>query len=187
MTDEGCPPAFRISNFSMSTTATATESDAYRVGIDPDDAFDDLAFTDPTVCSRCFVLIRRHDTFRPDATQGVSKYAPEERCVRAHDGDKGYRLSQTNGYGYRPIYEPRTFCGQCGSQSGRADDDPLSQRQAVSFADNLYDRLRDADVHVDKRALKYLVGQLKEDQRVADYDTEIFRRATKVAIKRARY
>lgn len=171
----------------MSTTATASESDTYRVGIDPDDAFDELAFTDPTVCSRCFSLIRRHDTFRPDADGGVSKYAPEERCVRAHDGVKGYRLSQMNGYGYRPIYEPRTFCGECGSRSGRADDDDLSQRQAVSFADNLLDRLHEADVRVNERALKYLVGQLKADKRVQGYDTEIFRRATKVAIKRARY
>jgi hypothetical protein len=171
----------------MSTTASATESRSYRVGIDPADAFDDIAFTDPTVCSRCFALIRRHDTFRPDATQGVSKYAPEERCVRAHDGVKGYRLSQMNGYGYRPIYEPRTFCGECGSQSGRADDDALSQRQAVSFADNLLNRLHEADVCVKERALKYVVGQLKGDERLQGYDTEIFRRATKVAIKRARY
>lgn len=170
----------------MSTRATASEDHEHRFGVPADKAFDELAFHDRTVCSRCFCLIRRHDTFRPDADGGVSKYAPEERCVRAYDGGKGYKVVEWGNYGYRPLHEPRTFCEECGSQSGRADDDTLSQRQAVTFASNLLDRLHEAQVRASKRALKHLVKELKSDPRVVDYDTEIFRRATKIAIRRAR-
>lgn len=183
----------------MSTSATASGT-SYRVGIPADKAFNEIAFHDPTVCSRCFCLIRRRDTYRPDTDIGVSDYAPEERLRRAFNGGKGYKTESTESppewesvipsedyvYGYRPLHEPRTFCESCGSQSGRADDDSLSQRQAVIFASNLLDRLDEANVRASKRALKRLVKGLKSDPRVADYDTEIFRRATKVAIRHAR-
>lgn len=170
----------------MSTSATAP-SDSHELGVPADKAFDEIAFHDPTVCSRCFSLIRKRDTYRPDVgIGGVSKHAPEERLRRAFNGGKGYKTEVVDEYGYRPLHEPRTFCEDCGSQSGRADDDSLSQRQAVSFAGNLFSRLREANVRVSERTLKYLVGQLKEDKRVQGYDTEIFRRAVKVAIRHAR-
>lgn len=174
----------------MSTSQVPTESRQYSIGYDPDDAFDDIAFNDPTVCSRCFALIRRHDTYRPDADGGVSQYAPTERCIRAFNGAKGHKIAQTNDYGYRPLHEPRTFCGECGSQSGHADDDDLSRCLAVQFADNLADRLVEANVvYLDgvlRDALKYLIGRFKSDDRLHGIDTEIFRASTRIAIKHAR-
>lgn len=124
--------------------------------------------------------------FRPDADGGVSKYAPEERCVRAYDGGKGYKSESVDPYGYRPLHEPRTFCDECGSQSGRADDLDLSRRNAVLFADNLADRLYEAGVRASRDDLKEAVGLFKSDERLHGVDTEIFRRATKIAIRRAR-
>lgn len=192
----------------MSTTASASEeSNSPRpgLGIDPEKAFDQLVFNDRTICSRCFRQIRRYDTYRPDADGGVSKYAPEERCVRAFDGAKGYKFESTDNvpdwaddseslipveefeYDYRPLHRPRTFCGECGSQSGRADDLVLSRSNALLFADNLIERFNEANVALDERALKYLVQELKSREKLCGYDTEIFRRATKVAIKQARY
>lgn len=169
----------------MSTSATASGT-SHRVGIPADKAFDELAFHDPTVCSRCFCLIRRHDTYRPDADGGVSKYAPEERVVRAFDGGKGYKTEPVDEYGYRPLHEPRTFCDECGSQSGRADDLILSRRDALLFAENLIERLENANVAVNRHALKYAVREMKSREQLRGYDTEIFRRATKVAIRHAR-
>lgn len=191
----------------MSTTASAvTESNCPRpgLGVDPDDAFDQLVFEDRTICSRCFKQIRRYDTFRPDADGGVSKYAPQERCVRAFDGAKGYKHDCTEivpdwdderspipaaayAYDYRPLHRPRTFCGECGSQSGRADDLVLSQRDAVCFAENLIDRFEEARIAIDRRAVKYTVRELKSREELCGYDTEIFRRAVKLGIKHARY
>lgn len=170
----------------MTTTATASESQASRLRIPAENAFDELAFHDPTVCSRCFARIRRHERFRPDATQGVSKYAPDERYVRAFDGEKGYTTEADNSYGYRPIHTSRTFCGECGAQSGRADDLVLSRRTALVFADHLYERFEDADVAIDRHALKYTIRELKSRERLRGYDTEIFRRATRIAIEHAR-
>lgn len=193
----------------MSTTANASSEESNRsrpgLGIDPAEAFDQLVFNDRTICSRCFRQIRRYDTFRPDADGGVSKYAPEERCVRAFDGEKGYKLECTDAvpdwvddsdslipaeeyeYDYRPLHRPRTFCGECGSQSGRADDLVLSQRDALLFADNLIERFQEANVAIDRRAVKYTVRELKNREKLCGYDTEIFRRATKLGVKRARY
>lgn len=174
----------------MSTTATAPESqtNSPTLGIPPEQAFDELAFHDPTVCSRCFSLIRKRDTFRPDVgIGGVSKYAPEERLIRWYDGERGYKTEATNEYGYRPLHNPRTFCSDCGSQSGRAEDIDLSRRTAILFTENLLTRLREAGVHVDQQALKYTVGTLKSDERLEGADTEIFRRAVKLGIKHARH
>lgn len=170
----------------MSTSAPAT-SESNHLGVPADKAFDELAFHDPTTCSRCFALIRRHDTFRPDADGGVSKYAPEERCVRAYDGGKGHKIEPVDEYGYRPLHEPRTFCDECGSQSGRADDLDLSRRNAVLFADNLFDRLREAGVACDRDDLKRAVGLFKSIEGLNGRDTEIFRRATKIVVRRARF
>lgn len=190
----------------MSTSATASD-DGFELGVDPETAFDELAFHAPTVCSRCFSLIRRHDTYRPDADGGVSQYAPEERLIRAFDGQKGYKTDVVETepepslrpkddirippedyvYGYRPLHEPRTFCSDCGSQSGRADDDDLPRRMAVIFAGNLANRLHESGVDIDTSELKRAVGLLKSKEELNGRDTEIFRRATKIAIKRERH
>lgn len=190
----------------MSTTATAS-ADGFELGVDPAEAFDELAFKNPEVCSRCFCHIRTHDTYRPDVGfGGVSKHAPTERLIRAFDGEKGYKTEiiehepepslrpmddirippEDYVYGYRPLHEPRTFCSDCGSQSGRADDDDLPRRLAVIFAANLANRLHEAGVTVDTDELKRAIGLFKSREDLNGCDTEIFRRATKIVIKRAR-
>lgn len=157
------------------------------LGVPAEKAFDELAFNEPTVCSRCFSLIRTRDTFRPDVLSGVSQYAPEERLRRAFDGTHGYRTEDMDEYGVQRVHRPCTYCSECGSQSGRAEDHDLSRRNAIIFADNLIARLQESDVDVDTHALKFTVGKLKSDERLNGVDTEIFRRATKLGIKRARY
>lgn len=182
------PLALAFFSQSMSSSQPASNSQSYSLGVDPSDAFDIYAFHSPTVCSRCFSLIRRYDTFRPDAGGGVSKYAPEERCVRAFDGEHGYKHEnfEHDEYGYRPFHRPRTFCSECGSQSGRASDDDISRRRAVVFAGNLVNRLREGGIAVSDRTLKYLVGKFKSDERLDGVDTEIYRRSVKIAVRRAR-
>lgn len=167
----------------MSTTAN---SDGFTIGIAPDDAFDDIVFFEPTTCSRCFSLIRRHDTYRPDASEGVSKYAPEERLVRAHNGTNGYRTDGGDKYGYRPTHDSCTYCSECGAQSGCADEQDLPRRLAVQFASNLADRLHEAGVAIDTDELKRAVGHLKSKEALNGCDTEIFEAATTVAVRRER-
>ncbi|WP_330633700.1 hypothetical protein [Halocatena halophila] len=168
----------------MSTTAS--NSDGFELGIDPENAFDEIVFHEPTVCSRCFCLIRRHDTYRPDTDGGVSDYAPTERLRRAYIGVKGYKTEELDEYGYRKIFEPRTFCDECGSQSGRADEQNLPRRLAVQFAANLANRLHEEGIKVNTAELKRAVALLKSKEELTGYDTEIFERATKIAIQRAR-
>lgn len=189
----------------MSTTDISSDSHEHRQpGIPADKAFDEIAFHESTVCSRCFSLIRAYDDYRPDVgvCGGVSRYAPEERLRRAFDGTKGYKITPTEEkpdridqsaiaaedyvYGYRPLHEPRTFCAECGSQSGRADDLDLPRRQAIIFSQNLANRLIEADIDIEPDELKRAVGLMKSKEGLNGCDTEIFRRATKIAVERAR-
>lgn len=173
----------------MSTsTVPAIANATYRPpGIPADKAFKRLVFHEPTICSRCFVKIRELDTYRPDTDAGVSSYAPTERYRRAHDGEKGECVHEYDGYGYRPFHSPRTFCGDCGSQSGRADDAHiLSKAAMMEHAQNLADRLDEAGVVVHADILSGLVGKFKSKPKLSGYDTEIYGRATKLAIRHAR-
>lgn len=171
----------------MIATATTSDSHEHRLGIPASKAFDEIVFNDPTVCSRCFSVIRKRDTYRPDVgIGGVSRHAPEERLRRAYDGERGYRCEDMDEYGEIRVYHPCTYCGECGSQHGRADNGDLSEALACEFAGNAADRLRESSMTVSRDALQYAVGKFKRMSEIQGYDTEIFRRATKIAIRRAR-
>lgn len=88
--------------------------------------------------------------------------------------------------GYRPVHASRTFCGNCGSQSGRASEETLSIRRALSFAEHRTGRFRAANVAGDGSVIEYTVKTLKRDDRLNDDDTEMFRQATTLGIRHAR-
>lgn len=160
---------------SMSTTQ-ATSFQAVRQ-YTPADAFDEFVFHNPDTCSECFERIKQTEVdIVPYGTVGTRERQWSHRAgagVLGH-GEVGNR-----------VFAPRTFCGECGSQSGRAYSDTLTQRQAVNRARTLADRLDEAGIPTNERVLRYSVRKLKSDTRIQGMDREIFARATKLAIQKA--
>lgn len=180
----------------MSTTASATASSfpSAQSGIDPDDAYDELVFHNPEFCSQCHRQIRAYDDYRPEVEaenkQGgkVSKYAPEERYRRAYHGSQGYRVQDMDDYGELRVHRPTTYCDECGSQHGRADGSrTLSESNALDAARYLVGALEHQDVDLDRGALYHVVKEGKSRRDLQGHDSDLFRRATEFAIKRARY
>lgn len=196
-------PGLRFCSMSLSDDSLPSASHS-PPGIPADRAFWELVFYNPTTCSRCFSLIRDRDDYRPDTDGGVSSYAPRERFRLAFDGSKGYDfdLSETvpdyitprspipRGdylYGYRPFHHYQSYCGSCGSHSGKPiDSDTLSKHQAKDYAFTLADRLIEEGVCVEHDHLSYCVGKFKGYRNLASLDIKIFARSTKIAIEHAR-
>lgn len=162
----------------MSTTPSSFEAAAQ---FDPADAFDDYVFDNPEICSECFERIKRIETDTVAyGSVGTRKRRWSERTgagVHGQGVDGGTRVS--------PVIRGRTFCEECGSQSGRAYSDILSRLEATERAHTLADRLAEEGISVDETVLAYAVYRLKSDDRLQGYDREIFARATKLAIQRA--
>ncbi|WP_435065872.1 hypothetical protein [Halobaculum sp. EA56] len=159
----------------MSTsTHSSTASPVPRV--QPGNAFDELIFFSRSTCSECFAHLRdiEHVAVEHGAvgTRERTLAFPTANAVRGYVSD-------------RRATEPKTFCRECGSESGRALDRTLSQREAVERAHRLADRLDAMDVPAVEDVLVHAVRRLKSDERIQGYDREIFARATKLAIQYA--
>lgn len=167
-----------------STTATSTSrptaTDTVTATVDgteqdltPAAVFDRVAFHNAGVCSHCFSRIKEVERITVKYGVGTRERRLDQRLG---DGTLGYGEVSDG------VFAPRTFCETCGSQSGRALNDTLSQRQAVTFARTLAERLHEADIDVDESWLAGAVRELRSYRRTNGYDTEVFRRAVKLAV-----
>ena len=147
---------------------------------EPDRIFRRYVFTDPTVCSSCFCRLKAPES-HVRVGSGVLGHdmEPVDSVPEYHDTDRDH-------YGVMARYPPRTVCGDCGSISGRALDDPLSRRQALRRAETLAERLAEVGEPVNVNLLKHLVAHLKSLEDFSSYDTECFEAATTIAVREAR-
>lgn len=135
------------------------------------DEFDTLLFENPEVCSRCYRTIR--ETYGPDGEY--------RRSVRISDG---YRCEDMDDYGEKRIHRPCTYCSECGSQYGRAEDDViLSSKEASHIAANIARQLQRRGIDAATDVAQYVVSKLKSRPELQGRDTDIFRRAAKLSVK----
>ncbi|UIO98883.1 hypothetical protein Hbl1158_10090 [Halobaculum sp. CBA1158] len=153
----------------VSATVNGTEQD-----LAPAAVFDRVAFHNAGVCSHCFSRIKEVEHIT--VAHGAVGTRERRLDTRVEDGVPGH------GEVADGVFAPRTFCETCGSQSGRALDDTLSQRQAVTFARTLADRLQEVGVDIDESFLADAVRTIRRDPRTRGLDTETFRVATKYAV-----
>lgn len=156
----------------MSTTSIPTSRPAAVSPPDAADAFD-VIWNDDTTCNGCFARIRERTEFQPAG--GVSEYAPTESVHRAHDGVGGRHPDTL------PTEHAKTYCGQCGSEHGRALDDTLSRREALARCGELADRVEALGLDVDRETLRLAVRKGKSRDSLQGHDTEIFRLAVRLA------
>lgn len=171
MTDAG-QPARGVSS-QMSTTQSRSFEPVAQYH--PAEAFDEFVFYNPEICSNCYQRIKRVETITVEhGTLGTRERQFSERVdagVAGH-GDVGAR-----------VFRPRTFCEECGSQSGRDHPDTLDKHTAVEQAATVATRLDEAGIPVDAAVLRYVVWKLKSKEDLCGYDREIFSRASKLAIQ----
>jgi len=162
----------------MSTTQASFEATPQP---DPAEAFDEIVFYNPAICSECFQRIKRIET--DVVAHGAIGTRERQFTARVGAGVHGHGF--VNHDAFNPVVCGRTFCGECGSQSGRAISDTLGRLDATDRAHTLADRLDEEGIPVNESALAYAVYQLKGEERLRGYDREIFARATKLAIRHA--
>lgn len=163
--------------------AQSTSSASDSGDVDPAEAFDVLVFENPRVCSGCFEHVRdidqatlRYGRAEPLDVQDVHR---TDQATLEPDADR------IDAYGELESARARTTCRTCGRIGCWADDATLTQMQALRLTVPLADRLEEAGVPINRHALRKAVRELKSREEIQGYDTEIFRRATKIAINRA--
>lgn len=181
----------------MSTTSSPS-TDGH---VSPQRAFDRVVWDNPRVCNGCFERVKQieeatfsggvddHDVEEHHRTPQAT-LEPDEQIHRSVDGATGSLRRGDPGEGtIRPGQQrtsiARTTCRSCARVGCWAEDDTLSKIQAVRLTTPLAERLEDVGVEFDKSALRHAVRLFKERDDVQSYDTEIFRRSVKLAVKRA--
>ncbi|WP_254768218.1 hypothetical protein [Salinilacihabitans rarus] len=166
----------------MSTTAHTI--DEVQARDEPANVFERYVFEDPSCCSSCFRRIKSDHRRIAWGTAGQDKedHDPIPGYLRDEDDDR-------EAYGAIASYPTRTVCDACGSIAGQAPDETLSRREAIQRTDALADRLLELGEPIgetERDELKRSVGILKSKPEIRGYDREIFSRATKVIVRRAR-
>lgn len=147
--------------------------------------FDDLIFENPETCSQCFGRIRDRTEHDVSADRLGTGNRPTETITRAGDGIVGQDDTTHDAYGAQRTYRAKTYCGVCGSPSGRADGAHIcSLQQARRRADNIIRRLHRLGYYPDVQALYSAIETLKTDPDHQGQDREIFATATYLAIER---
>lgn len=161
----------------------------------PDRVFRRYVFNSPETCSACFRRLKSDHRRIAWGTEGrdLEPKATRAESVREHKTAPGEIGPEGPLEGTRQVdnteiatYPVRTVCEDCGSVAGRADSDPLSRREALSRARNLYKRLRELGEPVRLDFLKHAVGHLKSLEEFTSKDTEVFEAATTVCVRRVR-
>lgn len=161
----------------MSTTQSTRPPAQTPSYLAPDEVFD-AVWESSEVCNGCFARIRQHVTLAPDI--GVSKYAPQSYEFRTDAGTVGHHPADL------PTSPPHTWCGECGNEHGAADSETLSRREMLQRCPQLADRVEAMGIGIDRDALRHVVRDLKSRPKLEAYDTEIFERGVKVAVRRGR-
>ncbi|WP_049896815.1 hypothetical protein [Natrialba chahannaoensis] len=168
----------------MSTTQS-TSGDNH---ISPKTAFDRIVWHTPRVCNGCFELVKEieeatfnggvddHDVQEHHRTTAAT-LEPDEQIHTSVDG-------VTTRPGQQRTSIARTTCRSCARVGCWADDETLSKVQALRLTTPLANRLEEANVEFDRSVLRRAVRLFKEHEDAQGYDTEIFRRSVKLAVKR---
>jgi len=174
----------------MSTTASSGGSGGPpnagldQLDLDPEDIFQELIWENPEICNDCFAKIRDRTELDAGADRLGTGNQPTDTLERFGVGEVGYDAEDVEAFGATPMYLARTFCGECGRRRARPHD--LSLQEAVDRVGPLIDRLREQDIPVDEEAVYALVRECKSRDAIQGYDTEIFDRATRLGVRRAR-
>jgi len=150
--------------------------------------FDDLVFEHPEYCSTCFSRIRDHTehTGESQNTLGTGN-KPTETLERAGKGVAGQDAHDHDDYGAARSHHARTYCGECGSPSGRASGARIcSLQEAISRCHNIARILHREGYYPHVGTLYTVVESLKTDPERQGKDREIFATATYLAISKGR-
>jgi ArsR family metal-binding transcriptional regulator len=172
----------------MSTT-TPPSPDGH---VSPAEAFDRLIWHNPRVCNGCFEHVKDVDEARLDRRAEPLDVQDHHRTARAtleQDVDSRDPCPTAQGqamYGEIQRGVPKTTCRSCSRIGCWAESETLSKIQALRLTTPLIERLREAGVAVDERILRKTVRAGKERDTLQGYDTELFRRAVKLSVRKAR-
>lgn len=149
--------------------------------------FDDLLFGNPEVCSHCFSRIRDHTENDPEQshqTLGTGNH-PNETLERSGVGILGIDIEDMNEYGSQQSTRARTYCGECGTDRGKARGDHIhSWYDAQRIADRLVRRLNEQGWYPDVDKLYNTIDHLKSQPDRQGQDREIFATAVWIATHR---
>lgn len=179
----------------MSTTIPSTDDH-----VSPQRAFDRIVWRNARVCNGCFEHIKEieeatfnggvddHDV-QEDYRTPQATIEPDEQIHSFVDGATGSpRRDEAGESTIRPGQQRasivRTTCQSCARIGCWADDETLSKIQALRLVGPLAHRLREQGLEFDESTLQHAVRLFKERDDVQGYDTEIFRRSVKLAVKR---
>lgn len=167
----------------MSTTADSTTQRARRALRH----FDDLLYASPEICSRCYARIRDRTEHDQDLARLGTGNRPAETLERAGAGTVGQDADDVDGYGYRPQYRARTYCGACGSPGGTDIGGwTRSLQQMRRHTDNVIRRLHERGYYPDVQAVYRAVERLKTQPEHQQRDRQIFAAAVAVGLRRGR-
>jgi hypothetical protein len=148
---------------------------------DPGERFDDLLFDNPEICSQCFAHIR--DREEHDLNRLGNRNRPTETLERAGKGIVGQAIDHDED-GPRQSYRARTYCGECGRQSGRADGDHIHSLQSLrNCCDAIARRLHEAGYYPDLDRLYATAVTLKRKPSYQGKDREILAVAVYLALE----
>ena len=150
--------------------------------VSPQRAFDRLIWHNDRVCNGCFEHVREID--ETTYSGGMYDHSVEDRH-RTSKATLEQGVVDHDEYGERTSSKPMTTCRTCARVGCWATDETLSKVQALRLVDPLAHRLRDQGLEFDKSALRRAVRLFKERDDVQGYDTEIFRRSVKLAVRRS--
>lgn len=151
--------------------------------VSPRQAFDRLVWNNPRVCNGCFEHVRDfHVTqrkFGGDAIHTVRVKSRTNQATLEPDedivgGEYDELRSET----------ARTTCSTCARVGCWADDDSLSKIQMLRLTTPLLRRLAEEGESADQMAMLRTIRHLKSQQKYEGRDTEIFRAATTIAVRR---
>ncbi|WP_254766521.1 hypothetical protein [Salinilacihabitans rarus] len=166
----------------MSTTAPSPSENGTG-SISAARAFDRVVWHNPECCNGCFERIKHVDAYT--VSFGATDHDVQDHHRTAHATLEPDTESHDD-YGELEVSIPRTTCRTCGRIGCWADDDTLTKVQALRLTTPLLRRLEEAGVEASGAKLRRAVRQLKSVDAIQGFDTEIFRRATKLAVREAR-
>ncbi|MBX0325745.1 hypothetical protein EGH21_22265 [Halomicroarcula sp. F13] len=145
--------------------------------------FDDLLFEHPEYCSTCFSRIRDRTEHDQSADSLGTGNKPTETLERSGKGIIGQDATDHDDYGAQRSHHARTYCGECGSPSGRASGARIcSLQEAISRSHNIARALHRHGYYPDIDTLYRAVERLKTDPERQGKDREIFATATYLAV-----
>jgi len=148
--------------------------------VNPADAFEQLLWANPEVCSNCFTRCRDiRDHGRPVGARGDVTY-PSHTSTRTPDGIQGRDVTTHDDHGAIKTHQARTTCANCGSVGLLATDDSLSREEAVGRIDTIADRLEEDGWQVDRDRARSYVSVNKRAEALTNLDWEIFAAAVQL-------